>query len=123
MISVPIKLLHEAESHVVTIELKSGEMFRGYLMEAEDTMNVRLDDVKMTSRDGKISHLDQLYLRGSQIKFIIIPDMLKNSPMFKKIKNQTKAAKKASIAKGTIRGRGTQNSATRGKQIVASVNL
>ena len=92
-------------------------------MEAEDTMNVRLDDVKMTSRDGKVSHLDQLYLRGSQIKFIIIPDMLKNSPMFKKIKNQTKAAKKASIAKGTIRGRGTQNSATRGKQIVASVNL
>ena len=123
MISVPIKLLHEAESHVVTIEIKSGEMFRGYLMEAEDTMNVRLDDVKMTSRDGKVSHLDQLYLRGSQIKFIIVPDMLKNSPMFKKIKNQTKAAKKANIAKGTIRGKGTQSSATRGKQIVASVNL
>ena len=30
--------------------------------------------------------------------------MLKNSPMFKKIKNQTKAAKQANIAKGTIRG-------------------
>ena len=98
MISVPIKLLHEAESHVVTIELKSGEMFRGYLMEAEDTMNVRLDDVKMTGKDGKVTHLDQLYLRGSQIKFIIVPDMLKNSPMFKKIKNQTKAAKQANIA-------------------------
>ena len=123
MISVPIKLLHEAESHVVTIEIKSGEMFRGYLMEAEDTMNVRLDDVKMTGRDGKVTHLDQLYLRGSQIKFIIVPDMLKNSPMFKKIKNQTKAAKQANIAKGTIKGKGPQASATRGKQIVASVNL
>ena len=122
-ISVPIKLLHEAESHVVTIEIKSGEMFRGYLMEAEDTMNVRLDDVKMTSRDGKVSHLDQLYLRGSQIKFVVIPDMLKNSPMFKKIKNQTKAAKQANIAKGNIRSRGAQATASRGKQIVASVNL
>ena len=121
-ISVPLKLLHEAESHVVTIEIKSGEMFRGYLMEAEDTMNVRLDDVKMTSRDGKVSHLDQLYLRGSQIKFVVIPDMLKNSPMFKKIKNQTKAAKAANIAKGNIRGRGAQATASRGKQIVASVN-
>ena len=123
MISVPIKLLHEAESHVVTIEIKSGEMFRGYLMEAEDTMNVRLDDVKMTGRDGKVTHLDQLYLRGSQIKFIIVPDMLKNSPMFKKIKNQTKAQKQTNIAKGTIKGKGPQASATRGKQIVASVNL
>jgi small nuclear ribonucleoprotein D3 len=34
-IGVPLKLLHEAENHVVTIELKSGEFFRGYLMEAE----------------------------------------------------------------------------------------
>ena len=122
-ISVPIKLLHEAENHVVTIELKTNDMFRGYLMEAEDTMNVRLDDVKMTGRDGKVTHLDQLYLRGSQIKFIIVPDMLKNSPMFKKIKNQTKAAKQANIAKGKVRGRGMQASAARGKQIVASVNL
>ena len=122
-ISVPINLLHEAENHVVTIELKTNDMFRGYLMEAEDTMNVRLDDVKMTGRDGKVTHLDQLYLRGSQIKFIIVPDMLKNSPMFKKIKNQTKAAKQTNIAKGTIKGKGPQASATRGKQIVASVNL
>lgn len=122
-ISVPIKLLHEAENHVVTIELKTGEMFRGYLMEAEDTMNVRLDDVKITSTDGKMSHLDQVYLRGSQIRFIIIPDMLKNAPMFKKIKNQTKAAKQANIARGKVRGRGAQAAASRGKQIVASVNL
>ena len=122
-ISVPIKLLHEAENHVVTIELKTNDMFRGYLMAAEDTMNVRLDDVKMTSRDGKVTHLDQVYLRGSQIRFIIIPDMLKNAPMFKKIKNQTKAAKQANIARGKVRGRGAQASANRGKQYVASVNL
>ena len=43
--------------------------------------------------------------------------------MFKKIKNQTKAAKQAMIARGKVRGRGAQASASRGKQIVASVNL
>lgn len=32
-IGVPIKLLHEAESHTITIELKSGELYRGTLME------------------------------------------------------------------------------------------
>jgi small nuclear ribonucleoprotein D3 len=86
-------------------------------------MNVRLDDVNITSRDGKLYNLDQVYLRGGQIRFIIIPDMLKNAPMFKKIKNQTKAAKQAMIARGKVRGRGAQASASRGRQIVASVNL
>jgi small nuclear ribonucleoprotein D3 len=86
-------------------------------------MNVRLDDVNITSRDGKLSHLEQVYLRGAQIRYIIIPDMLKNAPMFKKIKNQTKAAKQAMIARGKVRGRGAQAFSSRGKQIVASVNL
>ena len=86
-------------------------------------MNVRLDDVNITSKDGKQSNLDQVYLRGGQIRFIIVPDMLKNSPMFKKIKNQTKAAKQANIARGKVRGRGAQALASRGKQIVAAVNL
>jgi hypothetical protein len=49
--------------------------------------------------------------------------MLKNAPMFKKIKNQTKAAKQALIARGKVRGRGAQASSARAKQIVASVNL
>lgn len=30
-IGVPIKLLHEAEGHIVTIELKTGEVYRGQL--------------------------------------------------------------------------------------------
>ncbi len=34
-IGVPIKLLHEAENHVVTIELKNGELYRGYLSDVE----------------------------------------------------------------------------------------
>ncbi len=86
-------------------------------------MNVRLDDVNITSKDGRQYHLDQVYLRGGQIRFFIIPDMLKDGPMFKKIKNQTKAAKQAMIARGKVRGRGAQAAASRGKQFVASVNL
>lgn len=90
---MPIKLLHEAENHVVTVELKSGELYRGYLMEAEDTMNMRLDDVFVTKRDGKQLHFDQVFVRGSQIRFIVIPDGLKHSPMFKRIANQAKKGK------------------------------
>jgi small nuclear ribonucleoprotein D3 len=96
-IGVPIKLLHEAENHVVTVELKTGELYRGYLMEAEDTMNMRLDDVYMTCRDGKQLRFDQIFIRGSQVRFIIIPDMLKNSPMFRRIANQAKKGGKNAL--------------------------
>lgn len=33
MSTVPLKLLHEAEGHVVSIELKNGELYRGKLVE------------------------------------------------------------------------------------------
>ena len=57
-IGIPIKLLNEAENHVVTVELKNGELYRGYLMESEDTMNMRLDDVYITKRNGKVLRLE-----------------------------------------------------------------
>ena len=43
-LGVPIKLLHEAESHIVTVEMKNGEAYRGLLEEAEDTMNCKLTE-------------------------------------------------------------------------------
>ena len=84
-------------------------------------MNVRLDDVHIFTKDGEQMHLDQVFLRGSQIRFFVIPDMLSKAPMFKKVSNATKAAKHALIARGKTRGRGALNATTRGKQIVASI--
>ncbi|KAG7176275.1 Small nuclear ribonucleoprotein Sm D3-like [Homarus americanus] len=40
-IGVPIKVLHEAEGHTVTVETMLGEVYRGKLLEAEDNMNVQ----------------------------------------------------------------------------------
>jgi small nuclear ribonucleoprotein D3 len=41
-----------------------------------------------------------VFVRGSQVRFIVIPDMLKNSPMFKRIANQAKKGKNALLNKG-----------------------
>jgi small nuclear ribonucleoprotein (snRNP)-like protein len=79
---------------VVTLELSSGQTYRGKLLEgeyprdvggggailtvvAEDNMNVQLRDVTVTARDGKVTHLEQVYVRGSHVKLFIIPDMLR----------------------------------------------
>ena len=84
-IGVPIKVLHEAEGHIVTCETKTGEVYRGKLVEAEDNMNCQMSDITVTYRDGRVAQLENVYIRGSKIRFLILPDMLKNAPMFKKV--------------------------------------
>ena len=41
-LGVPVKVLHEAEGHIVTVEASTGETYRGTLIEAEDNMNLQV---------------------------------------------------------------------------------
>lgn len=34
-LGVPVKLLHEALGHIITVELKTGQMYRGKLLEGK----------------------------------------------------------------------------------------
>ena len=56
---------------------KQFKLIRALLLAAEDNMNVQLKDITVTARDGRVSHLDQVYIRGSHVKFFIVPDMLR----------------------------------------------
>ncbi|OJD27340.1 hypothetical protein ACJ73_01274 [Blastomyces percursus] len=120
-IGIPIKLLNEAQysafeipvclrfrcyrqGHVVTLEITSGQVYRGKLLEAEDNMNVQLKDITVTARDGRVSHLDQVYIRGSHVRFFIVPDMLRNAPMFRSRGQRGRGV-------GLARGRATVNRA------------
>uniref|UniRef100_A0A182J1T7 Small nuclear ribonucleoprotein Sm D3 n=1 Tax=Anopheles atroparvus TaxID=41427 RepID=A0A182J1T7_ANOAO len=108
-IGVPIKVLHEAEGHIVTCETITGEVYRGKLIEAEDNMNCQMTQVTVTYRDGRVSNLENVYIRGSKIRFLILPDMLKNAPMFKKQGAKTGTAgrgKSAILRAQAARGRG-----------------
>ena len=87
-IGVPIKVLHEAEGHIVTCETNTGEIYRGKLVEAEDNMNCQFSAVSVTYRDGRTAELENVYIRGSKVRFLILPDMLKNAPMFKKVQGK-----------------------------------
>ena len=48
---------------------------------AEDNLNISLKEITVTQRDGRVSQLDQVYIRGSMVRFFIVPDMLQNAPM------------------------------------------
>ncbi|ODV98618.1 hypothetical protein PACTADRAFT_48339 [Pachysolen tannophilus NRRL Y-2460] len=82
--SIPVKLLYESQGHVVSIELNNGNIYRGKLIDCEDNMNLSLKNIVLTESNGNISHLDHCFIRGSMIKFISIPEILKNAPMFNK---------------------------------------
>ena len=51
----------------------------------EDNMNLQLSAVTMTQKDGRVSRLQNVYLRGSHIRFAVLPDILKNAPIFKRV--------------------------------------
>ncbi|KAL6298369.1 hypothetical protein BKA93DRAFT_70076 [Sparassis latifolia] len=102
-LGVPVKLLHESLGHIITVELKTGQLYRGKLAEAEDNLNISLKDITVTGRDGRVTQLDQVYIRGSMVRFFIVPDMLQNAPMFKRV--GPNAMRGRGI--GTARGRAT----------------
>jgi hypothetical protein len=45
-------------------------------------MNVQLRDITVTARDGRVNHLDLAYIRGSHVRFFIVPDMLRYARIF-----------------------------------------
>ena len=65
-------------------------------------MNSQMASVTVTYRDGRVAQLEHIYIRGSKIRFMILPDMLKNAPMLKNMG-------------GRGGGRGGGSGATRGK--------
>lgn len=81
-IDIPVRLLNEAQGHFITVELITGDKYRGKLLENEDNMNLTLYDVVITKTNGSTSHMTQVFVRGSMIRFVVVPEMLKNAPMF-----------------------------------------
>lgn len=65
-----------------------------------------------TARNGKVSKLEIVYLRGGHLKLIVLPEVLKNAPVFKKVQSMKR---KESKTAGRGRGgafRGTKKSKT-----------
>ncbi len=85
--------------------MKNGEIYRGLLLNAEDTMNLTLSEVIRTARNGQVSKLPTVYLRGSGIRFVALPELLRNAPAFKKVAMQ-KAKMEAERGAGGAGGGG-----------------
>merc|ERR1739838_1251660 len=67
-----------------------------------------MQDVSVTYRDGQTAQLQNIYVRGSQVCFMVLPDMLKNAPMLRQQRSSTGGRDrilKTQVGRGGGRGR------------------
>ena len=77
IIGMPTLLLYEAEGCTVLIQTRDGSLYRGRIEEVEDNWNIHMSNVVMKTRGSKDeSPFKRLFIRGANISFIVIPDML-----------------------------------------------
>ena len=48
-------------------------------------MNCQLKEVTMTAKDGRSVRMEEVFIRGGNVKFIVLPDLLRNAPILKKV--------------------------------------
>mgnify|MGYP000305001222 FL=1 len=105
MSSIPLKLLHEGEQRRVTVELKNGESYYGTLKESSEGMNLKMNDVLVKYADGRTEKIDNVFLRGNSVRYVVLPDLLKKAPMFAKVQSMKKQKEEEKTAKRGKRGR------------------
>jgi small nuclear ribonucleoprotein D1 len=66
------KILNET----VTIELKNGVIIHGILSKFDKSMNLYLRHVKKCLSKSKSIYFESISIRGSMVRYIILPDWL-----------------------------------------------
>lgn len=77
---LPLSLLTSAQGQTVLVELKNGETYNGILLNCDTYMNMNLQNVVCTSRDGdKFWKIPSCYIRGNSIRYLCMQDEILDS--------------------------------------------
>ncbi|KAK3394020.1 small nuclear ribonucleoprotein Sm D1 [Podospora didyma] len=71
-----VRFLMKLANETVTIELKNGTIVHGTITSVSPQMNTALRTVKMTARGQDAISLETMNIRGSTIRYFILPDSL-----------------------------------------------
>ncbi|KAH8676812.1 hypothetical protein BGZ60DRAFT_266669 [Tricladium varicosporioides] len=101
-----VRFLMKCANETVTIELKNGTIIHGTITSVSPQMNTALRTVKMTQRGRDPISLDTINLRGSTIRYYILPDSLPLDTLLidDAPKPKNKARKEATDRGGPARG-------------------
>ncbi|TPR04620.1 NAD(P)-binding Rossmann-like domain family protein [Aspergillus niger] len=70
-----VRFLMKCANETVTIELKNGTILHGTITSVSPQMNTSLRTVKMTPKGRDPISLDTINIRGSTIRYYILPDI------------------------------------------------
>ncbi|KAH7387071.1 hypothetical protein KP509_16G003800 [Ceratopteris richardii] len=62
------------QGHQVLVELQNDLYIRGLLDDCDDAMNVTIKDASLEDVEGNMRKLPLIFVRGSNIRFVHIPD-------------------------------------------------
>uniref|UniRef100_UPI00398F02D2 U7 snRNA-associated Sm-like protein LSm10 n=2 Tax=Pristiophorus japonicus TaxID=55135 RepID=UPI00398F02D2 len=68
---IPLQGLH---GHITTVELRDESSVTWLVDNVDAFTNVRLSEVTYTDRWGKVSHLDNFFVTGSNVRYVHIAD-------------------------------------------------
>ncbi|OJD37960.1 small nuclear ribonucleoprotein sm d1 [Diplodia corticola] len=112
-----VRFLMKCQNETVTIELKNGTVVNGTIASVSPTMNTALRTVKMTPKNRDTLTLDTINIRGSNIRYYILPDSLPLDTLLidDAPKPKNKARKEQADRGGRGRGRGGRGGRGRGR--------
>ncbi|KAI4142897.1 MAG: hypothetical protein L6R39_004783 [Caloplaca ligustica] len=108
-----VRFLMKCANETVTIELKNGTILHGTITSVSPQMNTALRAVKMTQRGRDPISLDTINIRGSTIRYYILPDSLPLDTLL--IDDAPKPKNKARKEQADRGGRGGRGGRGRGR--------
>ena len=93
-------------NETVTIELKNGTIIYGTITGVDVAMNTHLKAVKMTIKGRNPVSLDSMSVRGSNIRYVILPDSINLDAYLIDDSPKNNPARVKTTGKGRGRGRG-----------------
>ncbi|KAJ1672562.1 Small nuclear ribonucleoprotein Sm D1, partial [Spiromyces aspiralis] len=91
----------------VSVELKNGTIVNGTVTSVDMSMNIHMRKVKMTVKNRDPVNLDTIGVRGSNVRYVILPDSLPLDTLLveDRVRASTKKAE-GPVRRGRGRGKG-----------------
>ena len=71
-----VRFLMKLNSETVEVELKNGTIVKGTVTGVDVSMNTHLKAVKLIVKGREPQNLDQLTIRGNNIRYFLLPESL-----------------------------------------------
>jgi small nuclear ribonucleoprotein (snRNP)-like protein len=106
--------LMKLSNQTVTVELKNGTIVHGTIAGVDVSMNTHMKAVKVTVKGRNPVSMDTLSIRGSNVRYFILPDSLNLEALLVDDTPRPQQKREASVPKLGGRGRGRGRGGARG---------